>query len=58
MLNYLEAALNVVSLLLGDHPAAPLIAIITLSMTSSKTILYMVQGEFASGPVDAQGREN
>lgn len=49
-LNVIEAALNIVSLLLGDHPAAPLVAVIALSMTSSKTILYMVQGEFRAAP--------
>lgn len=45
VLNLFEAGLNIICVALGDHPAAPVIGLITATMTAAKTILYFVQGE-------------
>lgn len=46
LMNIAETILNVVTLALGDHPAAPVIALISLVMTASKTDLYFLQEYF------------
>ncbi|BEJ11983.1 hypothetical protein CspHIS471_0204430 [Cutaneotrichosporon sp. HIS471] len=46
VMNIVETIFNFISLALGDHPAAPLIALISLVMTASKTDLYFLQEVF------------
>lgn len=46
LLNVVEVILNFISLSLGSHPAAPVIALISLVMTASKTDLYILQEYF------------
>lgn len=45
LLNIVESFLNIVCLVLGDHPAAPVVGLVSLTMTASKTYLYFLQGE-------------
>ncbi|CAK9786448.1 hypothetical protein CC85DRAFT_263081 [Cutaneotrichosporon oleaginosum] len=46
VMNIVETIFNFVSLWLGDHPAAPVIALMSLVMTASKTDLYLLQEVF------------